>query len=91
MLLQIIHADNDVLLHQKLSDIAASNSHHLTKILGSDSLGNTNWDMATNIWKLFHAQYIPDECEIGPFEFHKRKKMWDIGDILDFGAFLLHC
>ena len=50
MLLQIIHADNDVLLHQKLSDIAASNSHHLTKILGSDSLGNTNWDMATNIW-----------------------------------------
>ena len=46
MLLQIIHADNDVLLHKKLLDIAASNSHHLTKILGSDSLGNTN-----GIWK----------------------------------------
>ena len=44
--------------------------------------------METNIWKLSHAQYIPDECEIGPFEFHKRKKMWDI---LDFGAFWLHC
>ena len=87
MLLQIIRTGNDVLLHQKLSDIAASNSHHLTKILGSDSLGNTNWDMATNILKLFHAQYIPDECEIGPFEFHKRKKMWDLGDILAFGAF----
>ena len=44
MLLQIIHADNDVLLHQKLSDIAASNSHHLTKILRSDSLGqNGGW------------------------------------------------
>ena len=42
MLLQIIHADNDVLLHQKLLDIAASNSHYLTKIFGSDSLGNTN-------------------------------------------------
>ena len=40
-----------------------------------------------NVWKLFEVQYIPDECEIGPFEFHKRKKMWDIGDILDFGAF----
>ena len=53
MLLQIIHADNDVLLHQKLSDIAASNSHNLTKILGSDSLGNTNWERATNLWKLF--------------------------------------
>ena len=53
MLLQIIHANNDVLLHQKLSDIAASNSHNLTKILGSDSLGNTNWERATNVWKLF--------------------------------------
>lgn len=87
MLLQIIRTEKDVLLHQKLSDIAASNSHHLTKILGSDSLGNTKLEMATNVWKLFHAQYIPDECEIGPFEFHKRKKMWDIGDILDFAAF----
>ena len=47
--------------------------------------------METNIWKSFHAQYIPDECEIGPFEFHKRKKMWDIGDILDFAAFQWHC
>ena len=47
--------------------------------------------MATNIWKLFEAQYIPDECEIGPFEFHKRRNMWDIGDILDFGVFWLHC
>ena len=64
MLLQIIRTENDVLLHQKLSDIAASNSHHLTKILGSDSLGNTNWERATNVWKLFEVQYIPDECEI---------------------------
>ena len=87
MLLQIICADNDVLFHQKLSDIAASNSHHLTKILGSDSLGNTKWERATNTWKLFQVRYLPDEYEIGLFEFHKRKKMWDIGDILDFGAF----
>ena len=59
MLLQFIRTENDVLLHQKLSDIAASNSHHLTKILGSDSLGNTN-----GIWKpiygncLMHNTYL---------------------------------